>query len=281
MSSRGIIITMPFEFDGNSLSIKGSLDSVSLRQYLLYWDKIDLPDNNIISIGSETPEIQFLKDAGILERTYAKFSSFTGNIGYSMVKMQYATLHMKNHTEPGCWSLAQAGNSLYAPVENTIETGSIVVELYNSIPVPLGDVPLQEILEFKEKRKDELLSFRCAMDDLYDKVAKSGDIVRAKTNAIDKIEKNVNDLNKVFNETWKSKLLSTVKVELNVPNLATAAIAGGVGAASFGFSPVAGAAIGAAGAALKMDISQSRQLDNLPSELKDFAYLHYVEKELG
>lgn len=41
--SRGIVITPRFTFDGHALSIGGGFDPVSLRQYLLYWDKLDWP----------------------------------------------------------------------------------------------------------------------------------------------------------------------------------------------------------------------------------------------
>ena len=39
---------------------------------------------------------------------------------------------------------------------------AIEVELYECLPIPASDVPLHDILEFKEKRKDELMQFMFA-----------------------------------------------------------------------------------------------------------------------
>ena len=52
MDKRGIVIMTPFSFDGTALELRGPIDPVSLRQYLLYWDKIDWPDNNMFSFGT-------------------------------------------------------------------------------------------------------------------------------------------------------------------------------------------------------------------------------------
>jgi hypothetical protein len=234
----------------------------------------------LISIGGETPELLFLIDAGLIERTKIKFASFSGNIGYSMLIMQEAALALRNKQEPGCWSLAQPRKQLILPDEVSEQSRTIEVELYKSIPVPVAAVTLEDILEFKERRKDELIRFRGAMDSLYLEVINSGDVPRAKTRAINEIEHNLSDLNRVFNETWKEKLLSTVKVELNIPNLTTYALAGAGTAAAFGFSLSVGAAIGAMTAALKLDFSSTIRAKNLPRELLDFAYLHFIEKDL-
>lgn len=280
MGSRGIVITTPFEFDGNMLSTKGPIDPISLRQYLLYWDKIDWPDNNLISIGGETPELLFLIDAGLIERTVIRFASFSGNFAYSLLIMQEAALALRNKQEPGCWSLAQPRKQLILPDEASEKYRTIEVELYQSIPVPVAAAPIEDILEFKERRRDELISFRGIMDSPYLEVINSCDLPRAKTRTINEIEHNLSDLNRVFNETWKEKLLSTVKVELNIPNLATHALTGAGTAVVFGFSPAVGAAIGAMTAALKLDFSSTVRAKNLPRELLDFAYLHHIGKEL-
>ena len=54
---RGIIADCVFNGDRTSLSINGGIDPFRLRQYLMYWDKIDYPLNNIICVES-TPTPQ-------------------------------------------------------------------------------------------------------------------------------------------------------------------------------------------------------------------------------
>ncbi|MGM0582828.1 MAG: DUF6236 family protein [Bacteroidota bacterium] len=280
MSERGIIVVPPFEINGPQLSTKGPITPESLRQYLLYWDKIEWPSNNIIEIGGESPETKFLKEERILQRTKIQFSSFSGNLGFALLTAQEAAFRSLNKNEPGCWALAQPTHCLSLPKDLTQNMRTVEVELYSSIPVPVPEVSLDDILNFKHLRKDELLAFRLAMDELYEKVISSEDIPRAKLRAIESVEKTLLDLNKVFSETWKDKLLSSVKVELNFPNIATnAAIGLGVGS-YFGLSPALSAAIGATSAALKFDFKISQQSFEIPSKLRDFAYLHKIEKEL-
>jgi hypothetical protein len=66
MLEKGIILTPDFNYDGSTLTIRG-LSGQTIRQALLYWDKIDFPENNIIRNGAA--DLQLLIDEGILQRT--------------------------------------------------------------------------------------------------------------------------------------------------------------------------------------------------------------------
>ena len=61
---RGIVISPPFVvLPEGGISCGGSPSSADLRKYLLYWDEIDYPDNNFVSIGAD-PDMEFLISAG-------------------------------------------------------------------------------------------------------------------------------------------------------------------------------------------------------------------------
>lgn len=275
---RGIIATS-FTFDGNALALRGSLDDVSLRQYLLYWDKIDYPNNNIIATGL-SEDMEYLNSIGILDRTMVQFNSFSGNPGHAMALMQAMALEIRNKKFPGVWALAQNSSKLFVPSETETDTKTIEMELYSALPTPTGDIAIEDILEFKQRRNDELLNFRAAMDQTYLEIISSGDIPRAKNAALNHLEKTIVELNSVVNETWPKKLLSSLKVEINIPNLVTHAALGSGLALSFGLSGGAGAAIGAAAAAFKFDLGVSKGYKNLPGDIKDYAYLHRIEQEI-
>jgi hypothetical protein len=277
--SRGIVITPRFEFDGHHFSFGGGFDPIAVRQYLLYWDKLDWPDNNIISIG-DAPELEFLRSAGVLERTRVQFTSFAGNIGYAMLQMQVSALEERDKKEPGSWSLAQHSTLLASSPEGTVPTRSLEVEIYSAIPVPSADISFEEILEFKQRRTSELLHFRSAVDELYQEVAGAADIPRAKLQAQDRIQRALQDLHDVFGETFAKRLLSSVKVELNIPNIAVAALAGGASAVSFGMPIAIAAGAGAIAGALKFDMAHIRKGKNVPASLRAYAYLHHIEREL-
>ena len=66
--TRGLIVTCPIELLPNGFSIKNAdIEPHELRHALLFWDRIAFPTNNLIHIGS-SPDLEFLKSAGILER---------------------------------------------------------------------------------------------------------------------------------------------------------------------------------------------------------------------
>ena len=52
MGSRGVIISPGFRSSGpGSFSVNTGDATRVLRQCLLYWDRIEWPDNNLVSIG--------------------------------------------------------------------------------------------------------------------------------------------------------------------------------------------------------------------------------------
>jgi len=120
------------------------------------------------------------------------------------------------------------------------------------------------------------------MDQLYLEVIDSSDIPRAKTAALDRLERTLKDLHTVTTESWSSKLLSSLKVELNIPNLAVAGTAGAaLGPTILDISSPVGAALGATAAAIKFEFRITRKANALPPELRDFAYLHNMYRELS
>lgn len=276
---RGIVITPRFGFDGRTLSLNG-FDPVSIRQYLLYWDKIDWPDNNIISFGDGGAEFGLLISEGVMERTRVHFPSFDGNAGYALLGMQLAALEARDTQEPGAWSLAQHSPLLAGAPHQTIETRAIEVELYSAIPVPAADVPFAEVLEFKYRRGAELLHFREAMDQLFQETIAAADLPRAKLQAQAKLQRAMQDLHDVFGESFRRRLLSSLKVELNLPSIGALAAGGAFAATSFGIPIAVGAAAGAIAAAVKFDLPLIRKGVNIPDHLRAYAYLHHIEQEL-
>lgn len=275
MSSRGIVVTPRFTVSGTSLQFPGlvGIEPDDLRFYLLYWDRIDYPNNNVIHIASSLDD-QFLVDAEIMTRTNIAIS-VSGGMEALYVFAQLEALRELNTREPGQWSLAQTSNAFYLPLSESTETRSIEVELFSVLPVPTEDVALEDILRFKEERHDELLRLRIAMDELYLDVDRANDIPRAKNAAILKLEETLEDLNRVANESWTTRLLPNMRVEFSLSELLAVA-AGEVVGQSFGITPGVGAAIAAASAGIKIGYGTVRRVRGLPDELKDFAYLNHI-----
>lgn len=281
---RGIVVTPEIDGDENSLHIKNiNIDSNKLRQYLLYWDKIDFPSNNIIYMES-SPEVEFLQKSNVLKRTnyIPKINGvITINPQIFLDMQMYAFNQNNNNQDNEVWSIAQPTKKILLPKEDSIKARTLQVELYNSIPVPTSNVNLEDILNFKEHRYHELEEFRYLMDKMYISIMDSPDKDLLKDIAIVKLQNKINELNKVMDESKIKRFLSTVKVELDFSGLGTL-LGVGVGHTinSSAFSTIVGAVGGAVISSIKVSSEMSLKPREVPAELKDYAYLYYQNKEL-
>lgn len=275
MDSRGLVIAPRYEAraDG-ALYFPGSvhIEANALRFYLLYWDRLDYPLSNVFHVVSP-PDITFLEKENVLKRTQVTAPTAAAGFGAAYAIGQFAVLRSRNNDEPGLWSLAQTGTGFLLPKSESEESRSLEIELYQALPVPSEKVSLADVLDFKAKRNGELLALRNAMDGLYQETIGAADLPRAKTTAMNVIEKTVSDLHKVTREAWPSRMLSSLKMEYTLPNVVGGAV---LLASQFGLE---GAILGALGSCLKFE-PKGERIKSLPTELKDFAYVAHAEREL-
>jgi len=194
---KGIVISPIFHPLPNGVSIRGGIDPYDLRKYLLYWDEIDLADNNLVSVGSE--DIDFLIGLGAAKRTRIEFRGEFLVDGRIFLAAQEIAWQKNEVREPGCWSLAQSSTQPYFP--DGIAQKQIEFELYNVVPVPTSDVHLEDILNFKERRSEELLAFRCHLNDIYQNILRAGDMPTAKTIEVARLANSIKDLNNTLQES--------------------------------------------------------------------------------
>jgi hypothetical protein len=283
---RGIVISPDFHFLPNgSAFFEAATDPDELRKYLLYWDKIEVPLTTMVLF--ECSDFDYLSDAGVLTRT--PFS--TSNIRLMQIRDSYKTtlskeagieillghehvFHEMCKNEPGAWSKAQMSTAFIS--KNEIRREAIEFELYNAVPVPSTITPLNDILEFKEAHRDELIAFRAYLDELYQKIISSTDIPRAKNTELQKLESALRDVNRVLNESKIRVALRSMKSVISGVD-GIIGVAAGVASAPFiPFSPlIAGVAAAGVSVAGKMLMHSH---DTLPNE---FTYLKSINNELG
>ena len=147
------------------------IDPDELRFSLLFWDQLEYPDNWLIH--TQGPDEGFLIEVGVMQRTQApRFSGSAGDIMRASYISVFRTLDEK---EPGVWSLATGERSI-SFLDRELDVGrGALVRLHRAIPVPSRDVALQDILEFRRKRRDELIALRVHLEDVYQRIVKAGD----------------------------------------------------------------------------------------------------------
>lgn len=198
-SKRGLIINAPTRISGQDLTIDGSIDMQDLRFSLLFWDYLCWPAIPVDFTG-ESDDIKFLKDKGILQRPmYEKY----GSIDDVLIQAQLEAFENLNKLNPGGWAISHGANSLDIEKPGSEPERDTLLSLLSAVPVPRHDVPLWDIEEFKEKRRDQLGNFRSHLDEMIDEITNSSDQEDEFERRLKEMEVACADLRSVAKE-WQS-----------------------------------------------------------------------------
>ena len=226
----------------------GNLDPQEVRFSLLFWDRLVWPTSRAVHFSS-SPDETFLERAGILKRP--EYTVF-GDIAQGLVQSQIQAFLERDQLEPGLWSISQGETSLLLKDGFIQEGNGAFVELHRAIPVPDKDVPLDDILEFRRRRYDELLLLRDKMDNFVAAINVSSDreIDIAKHAA--KIDLACADALRIGKEWRLPMRLSNVKMSIDLRpfNTVAAAMVAWQAGKDFGM-PLSSAIIAGASASIK------------------------------
>jgi len=301
MLTRGVVAGRTVRISGNRL-ILNSPSQAEIVHYLTYWDTIDTP--NIQGMGVLFDGKDLLLREGILSESRVTYEPPTqeelkdiqeGTIN-GFPSSQFAMLHVQaafdvakylNKNTQVVWSIGQgtsdSAQELQLPMGHASNEQYLEMQLHDALPFPEEATPLEQLLEFRERRREELLAFRAAMDQLYDSVLQAENKNRALVHANEQLEKALLGWHRVMDESRIKKFIGGVKTYLSLGELdATKVVLPALGAASAGtiqISPAWGALAGLGlNAILTLATRQTSRADAIPSEVKDFAYLYYVEQ---
>lgn len=270
---RGILTSseVTINKDG-SLNVGGPVSDGLLRKYVLFFDQIDIPSNNMLEVGGESNDIQYLKSLGLLRRTRTILNGkFDGaSILLDSQKVTFEALDAQN---PGAWSVAQSINSNAFRASDLTDDRGILVSLYDTILIPNQVVHLDDVINFKESRDSELQSLRYHLDKTYQKIIASPDSDLAKLSEVGLLVESLANYNKSINETKMKLLPSTLSANFT---LSKALTAGGI---AFGLGMEL-PAIGLAAAAAGLDIKATKGLRRERLQQTPFRYISSIGSEL-
>ena len=284
----------------------------NIRRYLLYWDKIDYPYSNAFPLlkaneadGYELlksegiviePNI-FIRDNGIVElnekrdkidnyfNSYEEFVTSEEFLETETVKAllaQSGSLEFNSRRFSNMrWSIGSSGVGLIYP-EGQSETEKIAeLELENMLPVPSEDVQIEEILDYKLKRKDDLDRLWSSLDELYLEVANNADPDRAKDMVTGKLKSAIVDVRRTLEEEEIRYSLSSVAAKIKdgaLKNIPSSVLQG----LSLGLilgEPSIGMAIGTGVGALQTVSIEYKEEKSPDFELGGMDYLYNAASE--
>ena len=213
---RGLVISSPVSISptGGMRIKQFDLDAQELRFSLLFWDRLIWPVGKVHLGGEANSDSSVLENCNIITRPHVDAGGFS--LSQSVINMQIAAYQNAENQTPGAWAMAQGERSLML-------TGGIgevgkgaLIELSRAIPIPSYDVPINEILELKERRRDELMRFRFHMDALTDDIANSADRSEQLNTHLKEINSACADL-MALGKDWQFPMhVSTFKASLNL-----------------------------------------------------------------
>lgn len=205
--------------DKDTISIQSNLNNSDINYYLLYWDKIVLPTNNIFH--QTIPYEEDLINSGILERPRVQFSNWSTDIEngffdlFITAQSQVANdlLGKKGDTD---WVIHQIGKEIIISSQQQREFQSLKVELYNCLPVPYDSIHPDIILNFKEKRKTEFEQLHKTIDEFYFDILKSPDQDFKRKIVNSELEKAIINVQKISSEKFQKSTKYNFVTELNL-----------------------------------------------------------------
>lgn len=278
---RGLIVCPPIEVSKGSLKVRqSSLHPQELRFALLFWDRLVWPTSRVIYFASG-PDEEFLEQCGILTRPdYTLHAEGEQGIAIGQVR---AFLD-RDRIEPGVWAISTGENSLIWKDPKAWEIAGATMELHRAIPIPAHDVPLADILEFRQHRRDELLALRSHLERFVADVEGADDPDEALHQHLQTIDAACADLVAVGRQ-WQSPIVfGSLKTSFNLSpgNLVKGALTGWDTARQHGLSAT-GAAVSAAIGAAVSTIEIKREAINfrpIRAKRSPYRYAYSLNKTL-
>ncbi|TEW53599.1 hypothetical protein E2R68_11610 [Psychromonas sp. RZ22] len=205
----------------NEFSLKVGMSNEKLRYYLLYWDDVVIPTNSLMHFGIENEEL--LIEQGLIRRPRVTLNQIGGDGGRSLLEAQAIVAEALMGMEPGKWVFMQDGDRLNLADQHSELRSNITLDIANIMPVPPGSTPIEDVLEFKYQRKEQLGELWYYLDELCLQVQKEPDRALAQNLIVTDFGKAVEASMRVTKERWRGFHLTNFKpsISFDYKNLAS------------------------------------------------------------
>lgn len=188
---RGIIV-MP----GVSVSLPQTVTLVSddadlqlLRGWLLYWDEIAYPEPGSAFLVELGDEFDYLEGLSIFRRHRVEIPM--SELAVATIEARSKAFEELEEKAPGSWALASGPGAWDGPEDR--EGRALQVKLVNALPIPNVDVPLDDILSFRDKRRDQREALMSHINETYQSVLDAPDRPLAEHDALERLARSARE----------------------------------------------------------------------------------------
>lgn len=228
--------------DLGGIMFQGAIRAVDMHYYALYWDKVIFPQNSLVGFG--TPYEDDLISYGLIEKPFIPrdgYLDYNELTNYMIEDLVTVANNLREERKDFDWFIHQMTDSGVASPDS-LKKMSLRLDLINLLPVPNENVHIADVLEFKERRSDELKNMHQFIDGVYLKVLQSGDFDLSRSAAINELKEAVQILDRVSSEKWgmTSKFNFSLSIEPNLFAIAKDFVIGGLATGSLTVALAAG-----------------------------------------
>lgn len=274
------IMLVPFFSEGKDgvMQTHANLSAEQLRFALCFWEHIAWP--SVSHFKSEAnDDIAFLGSAGVLRRPEIQLQPTSMSVGRSLADAYFRAYQELDAQEPGRWSLsAESEFDMKCFLgDRIVSDRGVTVSLHRAIPIPTGDTPLNDLLEFKLKRAPEIMALRAELGESKRLITGSTDRAEALAAQLDRIDAACRDLLTVAREVRMSVRIADLSVGIQ----SNGGVIAGVVSAAYHLKSTNEfmSSLGlAAVSSIKLSSTYSAKKDLLKKS--SFRYVHQLHEEL-
>ncbi len=212
------MIACPAEIEilDNGFRAGTSISAAEIRFYLLYWNKVFIPTNNLVHIG--IPEEDVLVETGAIYRPRVPLTGrFTAaQVGESILNNQCELAKLMEKDTTTFWTMHQRGTGLLVPKEYSSPRDLLRIEIANALLSPSPEVEIYDVLDFRERHAAKLSLLHELLDHTYLEILSSPDPDIKKISALRELERAAEDHNRSMLKRFTSTTSFDLSAELNV-----------------------------------------------------------------
>ncbi len=270
---RGLLLTHNIEVTERGIQISEWSGDERVMNGLLFFDSMSSPNTHIIHMPL-SPLLNDLSAAGILrERPINSPGLLNGTIDQATINSYAQRLDILNSNERESWHMDIGPGSLNIP-QMEGERG-LTISLINTVPVPDVIAPVHEVLEFKERRKDECRRFLHHIDEIALKASAHNFSELAVRNAIEQLDISIADALKASREAKFPVRLSSSDISFNFISYALTAV-GGMAAGL----PLSHALLAGIPGSISLSVSAGLKRKQKPISPDPLSYVSRITKEM-
>lgn len=301
-NGRGILLCAPIVSDEKRILVKSSnIDPSELRRALLFWDRLVWPDSKIISLDSNQDELllaaeglltrprptRYNDDAGVGNRAAlikienATDISLSIKVGNDFVQQHVDEFLDLERKEPGQWTMSQGEGSFVLKNNNFVAGRGQLATLSRSIPLPDPNFPLYDLLEFKQKRRDEIIGLTHELDRFFSQIANAKDPDHEMSRLLRVVDRQCVDMIKAARESKRKFHLGDISFSFSLDSMESAGnriVAWEAAGQSIMGLPLVGAILG--GAASLVSFSRGIGARNLVTRNSPFRVVSLMHQDL-